>query len=239
MPDQVGHDISSMPQFILAFPLTKEMGEPLAITETVTLAADASSVIIPGCGVMFKVVRKEHVAGLADIFKEHQDISSEVAAAIESHKSLLFLLGEVKNIDEVGQVNMAILKMFNAGALGVYMQQSGTAWTADGFREVLDDGEYPMDAWINIIEAGDSLCTLGLATFMLPDLCVSTSVENAEAALLMAADSLYGDGIPAKSGSEVDLGDGERYVLRQESKNIFPKDSPEYNKQGILRLIRK
>ena len=228
-----------MPQFILAFPLTKEVGEPLALTETATLAADATSVIIPGCSVMFKVIRKEHVAGLADIFKEHQDISAEAAAAIDDHKSLLFLLGEVKNIDEVSQVNMAILKIFNAGALGVYMQQSGTAWTSDGFREVLDDGEYPMDSWINFVAAGDTLYTLGLAAFMLPDLCVSTSVENAEEALLMAADSLYGDGVPAKSGSEVDVGGGECYVLRQEIKNPFPKDSPEYNKQGILRLIRK
>ena len=118
-----------MPQFILAFPLTKEINEPLALTETVTLAADATSAIIPGCSVMFKVVRKEHVDGLADIFKEHQDIPAETAAAIEAHKSLLFLLGEVKNVEEVTQVNMTVLKVFNAGALGVYMQQCGAAWT--------------------------------------------------------------------------------------------------------------
>ena len=65
-----------MPQFILAFPMTKEVGEPIALTETAMLAADATSAIIPGCSVMFKVVRKEHVPGLADIFKEHQDISA-------------------------------------------------------------------------------------------------------------------------------------------------------------------
>lgn len=228
-----------MPQFILAFPLTKEVGEPIAVTETVTIAADAASVIVPGCSVLFKVIRKEHVDGLAGIFKEHQDISEEQVKAIDAHKSLLFLLGEVKNIDEVQQVNMAILKLFNAGALGVYMQQCGAAWTAEGFREELGDGEYPMDPWINIVEAGETLYTLGLATFMLPDLCISASVENPQEAMLLAADSLFGDGIPAKSGSEVDCGDNEKYVLRQESKSPFPKDAPEYNKQGILRLIKK
>lgn len=228
-----------MPQFILAFPLTKEVGEPIAVTETVTIAADAASVIVPGCSVLFKVIRKEHVDGLAGIFKEHQDISEEQVKAIDAHKSLLFLLGEVKNIDEVQQVNMAILKLFNAGALGVYMQQCGAAWTAEGFREELGDGEYPMDPWINIVEAGKTLYTLGLATFMLPDLCISASVENPQEAMLLAADSLFGDGIPAKSGSEVDCGDNEKYVLRQESKNPFPKDAPEYNKQGILRLMKK
>ena len=112
-----------MPQFILAFPLMKEVGESIAVTETVTLAADTTSTIIPGCSVMFKVVRKEHVDGLADIFKEHQeDVPDEDAAAIEAHKSLLFLIGEVKNIEEVEQVNQAILKLLKAGALGVYMQ---------------------------------------------------------------------------------------------------------------------
>ena len=228
-----------MPQFILAFPLMKEVGESIAVTETVTLAADTTSTIIPGCSVMFKVVRKEHVDGLADIFKEHQDISAETAAAIDAHKSLLFLLGEVKNIDEVTQVNMAILKVFNAGALGVYMQQCGAAWTDAGFREEVGDGEYPMDPWVNFVEAGESIYTLGLATFMLPDLCIAASAEDPQEALLMAADSLFGDGIPAKSGSEVDLGEGVHYVLRQETKNPFPKESPEYNKQGIFRLIKK
>ena len=228
-----------MPQFILAFPLTKEVGEPLALTESVTLAADATTAIVPGCSVMFKVIRKEHVAGLADIFREHKNISADAAAAIDAHKSLLFLLGEVKKIEEVTQVNMTILKLFNAGALGVYMQQCGAAWTADDFREEIDDGEYPMDPWINIVEGDDTLYTLGLATFALPDLCISASVENPEEALLMAADSLFGDGIPAKSGSEVDLGEGVHCVLRAEAKNPFPKDAPEFNKQGILRLTKK
>lgn len=228
-----------MPQFILAFPMSKTAGEPLALTETVTLAPDATSVIVPGCTVMFKVIRKEAVAGLSGIFKEHQDISAEETAAIEAHRSLLFLIGEVKNIDEVSQVNRAILKIFEAGALGVYMQQSGSAWSVTGFREEVDDGEFPMDPWINFVQAGETLYTLGLATFMLPDLSIASTNEEAQGSLLLAADALYGDGIPAKSGSEVDLGDGAVYVLRQELKNPFPKDAPEYNKQGILRLHKK
>ena len=175
---------------------------------------------------------------LADNLK-HQNISAETAAAIEAHKSLLFLLGEVKSIEEVTQVNLAALKVFNAGALGVYMQQSGAAWTADGFREEVGDGEYPMDPWINFVEAGDTIYTLGLATFVLPDLCIAASAEDPQETLLMAADSLFGDGVPAKSGSELDLGEGVHYVLRAETKNPFPKDAPEYNKQGILRLIKK
>lgn len=228
-----------MPQFVLAFPMTCEASAPVVINENVTLATDAKSAIIPGCTVMFNVVRKEHVDGLAGIFREHQDISADAASAIEAHKSLLFLLGEAKNVDEVNQVNMAILKMFSAGALGVYMQQSGAAWSVEGFREEVGDGEYPMDPWINFVENGDLLYTLGLACFGLPDLCVSASEEDAQSKLLFVADALFGDGIPAKSGSEVDLEEDGIYVLRLETKNPFPKDSPEFNRQGIFRIVKK
>lgn len=228
-----------MPQFILAFPMNCGALDSIVVNETVTIAADTKSVIIPGCSVMFNVVRKEAVPGLVDIFKEHQDISAEAAAAIEQHKSLLFLLGEVKSIEEVSQVNMAVLKIFTAGAQGVYMQQSGAAWSVEGFRDEVGDGEYPMDPWINLVENEGILYTLGMACFALPDLSISTTIEDPEEALLLAADTIYGDGIPAKSGSEVDWGDDEVYVLRQETKIPFPKDSPEFNKGGILRLNKK
>lgn len=228
-----------MPQFVLAFPMNCDETSTVVINENVSIAADAKSVIVPGCTVMFNVVRKGRIDGLAEIFKEHQDISAEVVSAIDAHKSLLFLLGEVKNIDEVNQVNMAILKMFSAGAQGVYMQQSGAAWSVEGFREEVGDGEYPMDPWINFVENGDLLYTLGLACFGLPDLSITASEEDAQDKLLFAADALFGDGISAKSGSEVDLEEDGVYTLRLETKNPFPKDAPEFNRQGIFRIAKK
>ncbi len=228
-----------MPQFILAFPMDCAVADSIVVNENVTIVADAKTAIIPGCTVSFNVVRKDHVDGLADIFKEHQDVPAEEIAIIDAHKSLLFLLGEVKNIDEVSQVNKAILKLFDVGAKGVYMQQSGAAWSIQGFRDEVDDGEYPMDPWINFVANGDLIYTLGMACFALPDLCISAAEENAQEALLLAADVIFGDGIPAKSGSEVEVGEDEVYVLRQETKIPFPKDSPEYNKQGVFRLSKK
>lgn len=230
-----------MNQFVLAFPVPVAVDEPFAITEIVNVAADAKTVMIPGCGVLFNVVRQPASTDVLDIFKEHCELTAEEEQALSSHKSLLFLLGNVKSMNDVEMVNVAILKVLDAGAPGIYMQQSGTAWTAGEFRDTLGSGEYPMDAWINIIEGEDekTLYTLGLATFSLPDLCVSTSIDEPEETLLMAADSLFGDGIPAKSGSVIDWGDDEKYVLRQETKTLFSKTAPEYNKQGVLRIVKK
>ena len=228
-----------MNQFVLAFPLPVAANETFAITENVKVEADTKTLMIPGCSVLFNVVRQGASAELLDIFKERNDLTEEEEKAIAGHKSLLFLLGNVKSMNDVEMVNSAILKMIDAKAIGVYMQQSGTSWTAEAFKDVAGDGEYPMDAWINIIDAGETLYTLGLATFTLPDLCISTSIEDPEEALMMAADSLFGDGIPAKSGSVIDWGDDEKYVLRQETKMLFSKDAPEYNKQGVLRIVKK
>jgi hypothetical protein len=228
-----------MNQFVLAFPIPVAVDEPFAITETVQVNADTKTLMIPGCSVQFNVVRQGASADLLEIFKERDELSAEEEKAIVDHKSLLFLLGNVKTMDDVEMVNSAILKVLNAKAAGVYMQQSGTAWTAKAFEEQFGDCDYPMDPWINILDSGDSLYTLGLAVFTLPDLCISNTIEDPEEALLMAADSLFGDGIPAKSGSVIDWGEGEKYVLRQETKTLFSKDAPEFNKQGVLRIVKK
>jgi hypothetical protein len=228
-----------MNQFVLAFPIPVAVDEIFAITENVKVAADTKTVMIPGCSVQFNVVRQPASPDVLDIFKERNDLTEDEEKAIVAHKSLLFLLGNVKSMNDVEMVNSAISKMFAAGAIGVYMQQSGTAWTAKAFEEQFGDSDYPMDPWINILDSGDSLYTLGLAVFTLPDLCILNTIEDPEEALLMAADSLFGDGIPAKSGSIIDWGDDEKYVLRQELKGLFSKDAPEYNKQGLLRILKK
>lgn len=231
-----------MNQFVLAFPIPVAVTDPFTITETVQVAADAKTLMVPGCSVQFNVVRHAAAVGLADIFKEHQTISAEEASAIEAHKSLLFLLGTLKSGENLRMVNSAILKLLSAGAMGVYMQQSGTAWTANGFREELDDAEFPMDPWINFVEGPEVLYTLGLATFNLPDLCIARTGADADELrniLAVVADTLFIDGVSSKSGTEVDGGDAGMFTLRAESKSPFAKDSPEFNREGIMRLVKK
>ena len=146
-----------MNRFVLAFPIPVAVDEPFAITETVQVNADTKTLMIPGCSVQFNVVRQGASADLLEIFKERNDLTEDEEKAIAAHKSLLFLLGNVKTMDDVEMVNSAISKMFAAGAIGVYMQQSGTAWTAKAFEEQFGDSDYPMDPWINILDSGDSL----------------------------------------------------------------------------------
>lgn len=231
-----------MNKFVLAFPISANAAESFKITETMDIKPDANKVMIPGCSVMFDVVRNEASVGLSDIFREHREISADEAKTIDAHKSLLFLIGNAKSADDLRMVNVAILKMLSAGASGVYMQQSGSAWTADAFREELGDGEFPMDPWLNFVEGSDTLYTLGMECFGLPDLCMGKSlgsVDELEDILSVVADSLFVDGVSSKSGTEVDGGEFGKFTLRAESKTPFAKDSPEFNKQGVMRLVKK
>lgn len=231
-----------MNKFVLAFPIPVAEAETFKITDIVSVSAEATTLLIPGCNVRFEVVRKPASPSLSEIFREHNEISAEDASAIDAHRSLLFLIATLKSADELSMVNGAILKLFAAGATGVYMQQSGTAWTADAFREELGDAEFPMDPWINFVESDDMLYTLGLEVFGLPDLTISRSNGSAEELrniLSVVADSIFVDGISSKSGTEVDAGDAGIFVLRSEMKSPFAKDSFEFNRQGIMRLSKK
>ena len=231
-----------MNSFVLAFPLPVSSDAPFTVAPTAIIEKDAESLMIPGCTLPFKVVRKPASPGLSDIFKEHQEISAEEASAIDSHKSLLFLLGSLKGPTDLTMVNMAVLKILGAGAFGVYMQQCGAAWTANQFRESLGDAEFPMDPWMNFLEGGDVLYTLGLETFSLPDLCISKSMGGAEELqdiLSVVADALFVGGVSSKSGTEVDCGENGTFALRSEIKNPFAKNDPEYNRQGIMRLVKR
>ena len=66
-----------MNQFVLAFPIPVAVDEVFAITENVKVAADAKSVMIPGCSVLFNVVRQPASTDVLDIFKEHCELTED------------------------------------------------------------------------------------------------------------------------------------------------------------------
>ncbi len=231
-----------MNRFVLAFPIPVATADDFRITDAVSVKADTKTLLVPGCAVNFEVVRNAPAPGLSGIFAEHKEISAGEATAIDAHKSLLFLLGTLRSADDLKMVNTAILKLLAAGATGVYMQQSGAAWTAGSFREELDDGEFPMDPWINFVESDDMLYTLGLEVFNMPDLCIprtNGAPDELKNILSVVADTIFVDGVSSKSGTEVDAGDSGVFTLRSELKTPFSKDSAEFNRQGTMRLSKK
>jgi hypothetical protein len=98
-----------------------------------------------------------------------------------------------------------------------------------------------MYPWINYLEKDDSFYTLGLEVFGLPDLCFSRKMfdegEEYEFFLSHVATLMFMEGVPSKSGTVVDADAYGKFTLRAEITSPFAKDAPEYNKNGIMRLV--
>ena len=96
----------------------------------------------------------------------------------------------------------------------------------------------------NAVKVAEEIYKMGIPAvevFGLPDLCISRkagSDDELRDILGVVADTLFVDGLSSKSGTEVDAGDFGKYTLRAEMSSPFAKDSPEYNKNGIMRLAK-
>jgi len=229
-----------MKPFTVAFPLPCVLEEaPKFLLEKLNIDMSKKQVMIPGSSLFYTPILQGAAEGLEAIFAEHSPLSEEEAKALASHKSLFFLEFFVKNAEEFKSFLFVTKKIFDAGALGIYVENSGCAWSAKAFLD-LTSGEVPMEAFVNIIENADSLFTLGLEPFGLPDLCTAVkaplSEDECRSVLIAAAASIFEDGAEYESGAKWADEDRE-FEFKKEAKTPFAKNSPEWNAQGYARLV--
>ncbi len=230
-----------MRTFIIAFPLPVAEGDAPQFLEKVQIRSTSGMLVIPGCTLTFEAFLKPAVSGLIEVFAENGELSTEESAAIASHKSLFFIKGTVTTPETLKEVNKVVSNMLANGALGVYFQNSGAAWTAASFAEC-EPENYPMDPWLNYIETQNDIFTLGMESFGLPDICVSKLIDKEDAVkdlLSSTADALFIEKFAADTGAVIEIGEGERFEMMKESRMPFKKTDPEFNKQGAWRLTRK
>jgi hypothetical protein len=221
-----------MNTFILVFPFSEE-NESLI----------EGPFMMPGCSVSLMGKKQPPVNGVAELFSEHAIIDKEELEALQNHKFLYSIQGEFKTEEEFNDLNQAIASILKSGALGIYMENSGAAWTKNAFIDWIEEEEM-MSAWLNFIETREDLYTLGMESFGLPDLCIrlhhgeKIDLQNT---LAHAAESLFtNQSILKLAGSAIDLDINSLfYELRKEPNQPYRKDSPEYNRRGAWRLIPK
>ncbi len=231
-----------MKPFTVAFPMpiAKE-DAPKFFLEKWNVDLSKRKVMFSGSPIFYTPILQGAAVGLETIFAEHAPLSEEESKALASHKSLFFLEFVAKNPEEFQSFLAVAQKILNAGALGVYVENSGCAFCAGAFTE-LAAGDVPMEAFVNIVETSDSLYTLGLEPFGLPDLCTaqkaSLTQDFCRTVLMSAAAAIFEDGIAFDSGArwKDELGEFE---FQKESKAPFAKNSPEWNTQGYRRLISR
>lgn len=234
-----------MKKFVVAFPLECSAQQaPLFIEEKLKVKVSLSSknpVIVPGCPIFFTPVIQGPFAGMDSLFAEHSPLSPVEAKAIANHGSIFFLQFLAKIPEEFEAFLDVAKTIVESGALGVYVESSGCAWSAKTFLELIA-GDVPMEAFLNFVETKDSLFTLGLEPFGLPDLCALLASADKDALrdiLTAAADSVYSEGIDFASGAKWMDDNGKNFEFRKESKMPYAKGSPELNSLGYVRLISR
>ncbi|HOG68461.1 MAG TPA: DUF4261 domain-containing protein [Fibrobacteraceae bacterium] len=220
-----------MNTFILVFPFSEE-NESLK----------EGPFMRPGCSVSLIGKKQPAVNGVAEIFSEHALLAKEEFEAIQNHKLLYSIQGEFKTEEEFNDLNQAIASILKSGALGVYMEHSGAAWSKASFLEWVEHEEM-MSAWLNFIETNDDLYTLGMESFGRPDLCIRLhhgEKMDLQGTLVEVAESLFLEESVFETGATIELESTSiRYHIRKEPYQPYRKDDPEYNRKGVWRLVPK
>ncbi len=220
-----------MNTFILVFPFSEE-NESLK----------EGPFMMPGCSVSLIGKKQPAVNGVAEIFSEHALLAKEEFEAIQNHKLLYSIQGEFKTEEEFNDLNQAIASILKSGALGVYMEHSGAAWSKASFLEWVEHEEM-MSAWLNFIETNDDLYTLGMESFGRPDLCIRLhhgEKMDLQGTLVEVAESLFLEESVFETGATIELESTSiRYHIRKEPYQPYRKDDPEYNRKGVWRLVPK
>ena len=230
-----------MKPFTIAFPLpVSKEDAPRLFLEKLNLDIGSERLMFPGSSIFFEPILQGAIAGLEAIFAEHFALSAEESAAIAAHKSLFFLRFYVKTDADLESFLNVAKKILDAGALGVYIENSGCAWSRNAFESLLL-GDVPLEAFLNFVETSDSIFTLGMEPFNAPDLCVATKNDNLDlrAVLISAADSIVSDGADFSSGAKWKDDSDNEFEFRSESKPPFAKNAPEGNAQGYARLVKR
>lgn len=220
-----------MNTFILVFPFSEE-NESLI----------EGPFMMPGCSVSLMGKKQPPVNGVAELFSEHSIIDKEELEALQNHKFLYSIQGEFKTEQEFNALNQVIISILNEGALGVYMEHSGAAWSKASFLEWVEHEEM-MSAWLNFIETNDDLYTLGMESFGRPDLCIRLhhgEKMDLQGTLVEVAESLFLEESVFETGATIELESTSiRYHIRKEPYQPYRKDDPEYNRKGVWRLVPK
>jgi len=178
---------------------------------------------------------------LVSIFNEHQHLETSEIESLKSHRSILFLVGRIKDREAFLTIQDSLTKFLEAGALGIVMEHSGAAYTREDWLEKFS--EDTVEGWINWILMGGELRTFGLEIFGLADIAIpcrsdENTSDKEETLIGLANDQFIDQTILESNCFVVDVA-GTEYLVNNTSKSPYSKEHPHFNKRGLQQLIKR
>lgn len=231
-----------MKEFVLAFPLTQSpdaVWDWMIQNAWIPAAPQGERLHLKGIAPSFRFQIHPTHGQLVEIFEEHGQCLAPELERIAAHKSLVFLIGEVKDKATFLAVQECIAMFLRAGALGILFEHCGAAHPAERWLEE-HTGESLL-SWLNWLVVKKELRTLGMDVFSQPDLiCALPDEKEADVyqnLLLDVAENLVFADSPMESGHFVQS-DEDDYLLLKDGKASFSKGHAHYNPKGCLRLAK-
>jgi hypothetical protein len=185
-----------------------------------------------------------HILGadvsVPELFASLSDLSPEDKNHILTHKSLLFLVRQLKHKSELGAIIKGISFFAERYSPALYFEHSGECMSSRAWAEIHQDSEIAdPDPFYRVFRYKENLYTLGLQVLGLADLCIKVGedVLQAEETIRKIAHHLFLSETQVKSHDIIEDPDtGHSVRVTTESATLFKKTDAEFNPKGLLRL---
>lgn len=166
------------------------------------------------------------------------EIDDDELAAIERHKSVVYLIGETGDLETLRPMVSIATRLLPHGALGIKVESAGVAAPIETWMQLSQQFDpFGLIRCFVVVGTGEQTYSCGMHNLGLPDVITSADVAVAKHAIdrlnlyqLIERPTLHdGETFAADKGAP-------SFVLRKEACTMWPADDPFHNPFGMWRL---
>ncbi|MEM5018698.1 DUF4261 domain-containing protein [Metabacillus indicus] len=194
----------------------------------------------------YQVEVYDYDSTLSDAFSNacRESLSKDVLTKINNHTHTLYVITDVRHIEDVINVVGVGAGLLKAGGIAVKIENSGVAHSKEVWLELQNNHEYSLiySHFVNIVGDKNLLYSCGMQFFGLPDVITRSSLATKDAADLIDNFNLYNlvERPSIKNGETFSIGKSTPIMKIQLSNDKrYDKDNLFYNKFGLIELREK
>ncbi|WP_242524613.1 DUF4261 domain-containing protein [Metabacillus sp. cB07] len=173
-----------------------------------------------------------------------ESLSKDLLAKINNHTHTLYVITDVRDIEDVINVIDVGAGLLKAGGIAVKIENSGVALSKEIWLELQNNHEFSLiySHFVNLVGDNDLFYSCGMQFFGLPDVIITSNLASRDAANLINHFNLYNlvERPTIKNGETFSIGQNTPITKIQLSDDSrYDKDDLFYNKFGLIELREK
>lgn len=167
-------------------------------------------------------------------------LTEDESSTLEHYRVNIGLRGPGGSMEAALRMMRAAVVILDAGAAGVFVDNSALAHGATEWREIVDNGSCDAIsyAFTSIIRGSREVYTMGMGVMGLPDFGMSAADAGPDAeTMIQVIRSVCGGNRSVETGQLLTLPGGTGFKVAGRAAEEFPLPSPMHNPGGRLTLI--